>query len=70
MLATIYFKDLTSEGQGIFTLSLCWGEFWAKSMSHLKMDLVHDFGDDYSLVDIDSLSDEKYSELEALHAGN
>ena len=68
MLATIYYKDLTTEGQGVYTISVVWGEFWAKSMTHLKLDLVHDFGDDYSLVDLDTVTKEKYEELEALHA--
>ncbi len=64
-LATVHYQDLTIEGCGVFTLSLCWGEHWFSSMSQLKQEMVHEFGDDYTLIDMESLSDSEFKRLGA-----
>ncbi len=66
-LATVHFQDLTNEGFGVFTVSACWGEHWLKSMTELRADLVHEFGQDYTLVNMDSLSEKEYRKLEAIY---
>lgn len=64
-LTTVHYQDLTNEGGGIFTVSACWGEHWSKSMTELRADLVHEFGLDYRLVDMDTLTKKEYESLEA-----
>tara|TARA_R110002124_G_scaffold258410_2_gene424227 strand:- start:17817 stop:18032 length:216 start_codon:yes stop_codon:yes gene_type:complete len=67
-LSIVHYQDLTNEGQGVFTFSRCWGEHWSKSMSQLKQDLVHEFGNDYKLIDMESLTDSEFKALEVLYA--
>lgn len=67
-LTTVHYQDLTNEGSGVFTFSLCWGEHWSKSMTELKADLVHEFGNEYTLVNMDTLSQKEYENLEARYA--
>ena len=66
-LTTVHFHDLTNEGSGVFSFSSCWGEHWSKSMTELRADLVHEFGQDFKLVDMDSLSQKEYESLEAMY---
>jgi hypothetical protein len=64
---TVHFQDLTNEGGGVFSLSSCWGEHWSGSMFELRSDLLHEFGHDFKLIDMDLLSKDEYQELEVMY---
>jgi hypothetical protein len=37
-------------------------------MTQLKQDLMHEFGNDYKLIDMESLTDSEFKALEVLYA--
>lgn len=66
--AVIYYQDMTEVGMGFLTLSSFWGEQWFTSLAALRLDMVHHFGNDYRIVNMNELNEEAMKALEAFHA--
>ncbi|MCU8094250.1 hypothetical protein L5M18_22350 [Shewanella sp. SM20] len=66
--AVIYYQDMTEVGMGFLTLSSFWGEQWFTSLSAIRLDMVHHYGNDFKIVDMNQLNDEAMKALEAFHA--